>query len=75
MDRGRSAYNRNMYFTPPALTGLYVRLEPLVQAHAEGLYRVMQDEDVCRYLFWRPPQSIGETEVLIRKLKRSPNAA
>jgi RimJ/RimL family protein N-acetyltransferase len=51
--------------TPPTLVGWYVTLEPLRPRHAEDIFAVMQDEEVCRYLAWPPPASIEETRTLI----------
>ncbi len=47
------------------LRGRFLTLEPLDERHAPDLFEVMQDEEVCRYLFWPPPASIEETLALI----------
>ena len=56
-----------MDLTPPTLRGRYVTLEPLAPHHAPDIFEVMQDEEVCRYLFWAPPRRIEETHALIRE--------
>lgn len=56
-----------MDLTPPTLTGRYLTLEPLAERHAGDLFAVMQDDEVCRYLFWAPPRHIEETRTLIRE--------
>jgi RimJ/RimL family protein N-acetyltransferase len=54
-----------MDLTPPILAGRHVRLEPLDERHAPGLFRAMQDEEVCRYLGWAPPERIEDTLAII----------
>jgi RimJ/RimL family protein N-acetyltransferase len=56
-----------MDLTPPTLRGRYLTLEPIEDRHAPGLFAAMQDEEVCRYLAWPPPQRIEETLALIRE--------
>ena len=58
-----------MDLTPPTLTGRFLTLEPLDERHAPDLFEVMQDEEVCRYLFWAPPKALDETLTLIREAK------
>src|SRR4029078_4003927 len=36
------------------------------ERHADDLFAVMQDEEVCRYLAWPPPTKRDETLGLIR---------
>ena len=55
-----------MDLTPPTLRGTWVTLEPLEERHADDLFAVMQDEEVCRYLAWPPPAKLDETRTLIR---------
>jgi len=55
-----------MDLTPPTLRGRYLTLEPLAERHASDLFAAMQDEEVCRYLAWPPPQKLDETLALIR---------
>ena len=52
---------------PVTLEGRYLTLEPVAERHARDLFDVMQDEDVCRYLAWPPPQTLDETLALIRQ--------
>jgi RimJ/RimL family protein N-acetyltransferase len=52
---------------PVTLEGRYLTLEPVAERHARDLFDVMQDEDVCRYLAWPPPQALDETFALIRQ--------
>lgn len=55
-----------MDLTPVTLRGRFITLEPLGPQHADGLFHAMQDEEVCRYLAWPPPQHPDETRALIR---------
>jgi RimJ/RimL family protein N-acetyltransferase len=59
-----------MDLIPVTLVGMFVTLEPLDARHAADLYDAMRDEDVCRYLRWNPPASIGETRDLIDEAKQ-----
>jgi RimJ/RimL family protein N-acetyltransferase len=52
---------------PVTLEGRYLTLEPVAERHARDLFDVMQDDDVCRYLAWPPPQALDETLALIRQ--------
>ena len=56
-----------MDLTPPTLRGRYLTLEPIEERHAPGLFAAMQDDEVCRYLAWPPPQRLDETLALIRE--------
>lgn len=56
-----------MDLTPVTLRGRYLTLEPIEARHAPGIFKAMQDEEVCRYLFWAPPTRIEETLTLIRE--------
>ena len=56
-----------MDLTPVTLRGRYLTLEPIEERHAPGIFKAMQDEEVCRYLFWAPPTRIEETLALIRE--------
>jgi N-acetyltransferase len=58
-----------MDLTPVTLRGRYVTLEPIEERHAPGMFKSMQDEEVCRYLFWPPPVRIEETLALIREAR------
>jgi N-acetyltransferase len=51
---------------PVTLAGRFLTLEPLAERHARDIFDVMQDEEVCRYLAWPPPQALDETLALIR---------
>jgi RimJ/RimL family protein N-acetyltransferase len=53
--------------TPVTLEGRYLTLEPVAQRHARDIFDVMQDEEVCRYLAWSPPQALDDTLALIRE--------
>jgi N-acetyltransferase len=53
--------------TPVTLEGRYLTLEPVAERHARDIFDVMQDEEVCRYLAWSPPQALDETLALIRQ--------
>jgi RimJ/RimL family protein N-acetyltransferase len=55
--------------TPAVLKGRWLTLEPLDERHAQGIFEAMQDEEVCRYLAWAPPQGLDETLTLIREAK------
>ncbi len=55
-----------MDLAPVALKGRWLTLEPLEERHAPDLFEVMQDEEVCRYLFWPPPQTLDESLALVR---------
>ena len=58
-----------MNLTPPVLRGRHLTLEPIEERHAAGVFAAMQDEEVCRYLAWPPPQRIDETLALIREAR------
>jgi RimJ/RimL family protein N-acetyltransferase len=55
--------------TPVTLSGRSITLEPIEERHAPGIFKSMQDEDVCRYLVWSPPVRIEETLTLIREAR------
>jgi RimJ/RimL family protein N-acetyltransferase len=54
---------------PVTLRGRWLTLEPLAERHAPDLFEVMQDEEVCRYLFWTPPEKLEETLALVREAR------
>jgi RimJ/RimL family protein N-acetyltransferase len=56
-----------MDLTPVTLRGRYLTLEPIEERHAPDLFEMMQDEEVCRYLFWAPPKKLEETLALVRE--------
>ncbi|HET8575609.1 MAG TPA: GNAT family protein [Methylomirabilota bacterium] len=56
-----------MDLTPITLRGRYLALEPIEDRHAPGIFKAMQDEEVCRYLVWAPPTRIEDTLALIRE--------
>ena len=58
-----------MDLTPVTLSGRYITLEPIEERHAPGIFKSMQDEDVCRYLVWPPPVRTEETLTLIREAR------
>lgn len=58
-----------MDLTPPTLRGRHVTLEPIDERHAPGIFDAMQDEEVCRYLFWPVPKTLDETLALVREGK------
>ena len=39
---------------PVTFSGAYVRLEPLSQAHVDGIMRAGADDEIWRWLPWRP---------------------
>lgn len=49
-----------MQVRPVTLTGQYVRLEPLVEAHAPDLFRAAADAEIFRYMLYGPFQSEAE---------------
>ena len=59
-----------MDLRPVTLRGTSVTLEPLDSRHAEDLFQVMRDEEVCRYLLFDPPAAIAETQSLIEAAKQ-----
>ncbi len=54
-----------MDLTPPTLRGRHVTLEPIDERHAPGIFDAMQDEEVCRYLFWPVPKTLDDTLALV----------
>jgi RimJ/RimL family protein N-acetyltransferase len=54
---------------PVTLRGRWLTLEPLAERHAPDLFEVMQDEEVCRYLFWAPPEKLEETLALVQEAR------
>jgi RimJ/RimL family protein N-acetyltransferase len=58
-----------MDLTPLTLRGRFVTLEPIEEHHAPDLFAAMQDEEVCRYLAWRPPVKLEETLALVREAR------
>ncbi len=58
-----------MDLTPVTLTGRRITLEPIEERHAPGIFKAMQDDEVCRYLVWTPPTRIEETLTLIREAR------
>ena len=58
-----------MDLTPVTLRGRYLTLEPIEERHAPDLFEAMQDEEVCRYLAWPPPERIEETLALVRQAR------
>ena len=58
-----------MELGPVTLRGRHVTLEPLDERHAPGIFDVMRDEEVCRYLAWPPPAALDETRAFIRDAK------
>ena len=52
---------------PVTLEGRYIILELLAEHHARDIFDAMQDEEVCRYLAWAPPQRLDESLELIRQ--------
>ena len=60
-----------MDLAPVVLEGRWLRLEPIEDRHAEDLFEVMQDPEVCRYLTWAPPLRLEETLALVREAKEA----
>ena len=58
-----------MHLTPVTLRGRWLTLEAIDERHAPGIFEVMRDDEVCRYLAWEPPKSLDETLVLVREAK------
>ena len=58
-----------MDLTPVTLRGRWLTLEAIDGRHAPGIFDVMRDEEVCRYLAWDPPKSLDETLALVREAK------
>ena len=58
-----------MDLTPVTLRGCWLTLEAIDERHAPGLFEVMRDDEVCRYLAWDPPKSLDETLALVREAK------
>ncbi len=55
-----------MKIEPVTLTGRLVRLEPLRQEHAAGLYEASQENlDLWRYMLVRQPRSVERMEQLV----------
>jgi RimJ/RimL family protein N-acetyltransferase len=55
--------------TPVTLAGRYLTLEPIEERHAQDLFEVMQDEEICRYLSWSPPSQLTETLALVTQAR------
>ncbi|MCP9950712.1 GNAT family N-acetyltransferase [Actinomadura madurae] len=55
------------WFERPVLTGRYVRLEPLSDEHAEGLFAASQDPAVWTWLSERRPTTVAQMRVLVGK--------
>ena len=55
-----------MEVKPVALTGKYVRLEPLSEAHVPGLFAIGMDDEIWRYM----PYGLMRSEEEIRKWVR-----
>jgi len=58
-----------MDLTPVTLRGRWLTLEAIDERHAPGIFDVMRDDEVCRYLAWDPPKSLDETLALVREAK------
>jgi RimJ/RimL family protein N-acetyltransferase len=56
-----------MDLTPITLRGRYLTLEPIEERHAPGIFKAMQEDEVCRYLVWAPPTRIEDTLTLIHE--------
>jgi RimJ/RimL family protein N-acetyltransferase len=59
-----------MDLTPVKIAGRFITLEPLDDRHADELFTVMQDEEVCRYLTWSVPRSIADTQSFVADAKQ-----
>ncbi|MFC4910636.1 GNAT family N-acetyltransferase [Actinomadura gamaensis] len=53
------------WFDRPVLTGRYVRLEPLAEEHAEGLFEAGKDPAVWRWLSHRRPADLDEMRAIV----------
>ena len=60
-----------MHLTPVTLRGRWLTLEAIDERHAPGIFEVMRDDEVCRYLAWDPPKSLDETLALVREAKEA----
>jgi len=58
-----------MDLAPVTLRGRWLTLEAIDERHAPGIFEVMRDDEVCRYLAWDPPKSLDETLALVREAK------
>ena len=58
-----------MDLAPVTLRGRWLTLEAIDEHHAPGIFEVMRDDEVCRYLAWDPPKSLDETLALVREAK------
>ena len=58
-----------MDLTPVTLRGRWLTLEAIDERHVPGIFEVMRDDEVCRYLAWDPPKSLDETLALVREAK------
>jgi RimJ/RimL family protein N-acetyltransferase len=58
-----------MDLTAVTLQGRWLTLEAIDERHAPGIFEVMRDDEVCRYLAWDPPKSLDETLALVREAK------
>jgi len=58
-----------VHLSPVTLQGRWVTLEAIDERHAPGIFEVMRDDEVCRYLAWDPPKSLDETLALVREAK------
>jgi RimJ/RimL family protein N-acetyltransferase len=56
---------RTEWLAPVILRGEFITLVPLERQHAEDLFQVMRDPEVCRYLLFSPPTHIDETIAMI----------
>jgi N-acetyltransferase len=54
---------------PVSLRGRWLTLEPLEERHAPDLFEVMQDDEVCRYLVWAPPEKLEETLAFVQEAR------
>ncbi len=53
---------------PVALTGRFVRLEPLSEAHVHGLTRVGLEEDIWRYMLYGEMRSEADIRGWVRRM-------
>ena len=58
-----------MDLTPVTLRGRWLTLEAIDERHVPGIFDVMRDDEVCRYLAWDPPKSLDETLAPVREAK------
>jgi nitroimidazol reductase NimA-like FMN-containing flavoprotein (pyridoxamine 5'-phosphate oxidase superfamily)/RimJ/RimL family protein N-acetyltransferase len=65
---------RDPWHTAPRLAGEHVVLEPLDVSHVEGLYAVLDDDEVCRWLTSRRPDGVHDVAAYVTEALRTAEA-